>query len=93
MKRLVSRKSCVGFTIIEMLVVIGIIGVLLATLLPMMSGSRDSALSAKCKNNMKNLALGVISWAQANDEYGHFPAAGYYRSINPKSRKKSYQLY
>ncbi len=90
MKRLVSRKSRVGFTIIELLVVIGILGVLLAALLPMVTGSRDSALTAKCKNNMKNLALGVISYAQANGEYGHFPSAGFYRSIDPKSRKKSY---
>ena len=48
MKRLVSRKSRVGFTIIELLVVIGIIAVLLGALIPLMGGSRDSALSAKC---------------------------------------------
>lgn len=83
-----SRKSCFGFTIIELLVVIGIIAVLLAALLPMMSGSRDSALTAKCKNNMHALAQGVISYAQANGEYGHFPAAGMYRSIDYKTRKK-----
>ncbi len=90
MKRLVSHKSRVGFTFVEMLVVIGILGILLVALLPAVTGSRDSALTAKCKNNMKNLALGVVSYAQANGEYGHFPAAGFYRSIDPKSRKKSY---
>ena len=79
-----------GFTIIELLVVIGILGILLVALLPMVGGSRDSAQTAKCKNNMKNLALGVVSYAQANGEHGHFPAAGMYRSIDPKSRKKSY---
>jgi len=76
-----------GFTIIELLVVIGILGVLLIALLPMVGGSRDSALTAKCKNNMKNLALGVITCAQAN-EHGHFPAAGMYRSVDWKSSKK-----
>lgn len=82
------RKRRFGFTIIELLVVIGIIAVLLAALIPLMSGSRDSALTAKCKNNMHALAQGVISVAQANGEYGHFPAAGMYRSIDYKSRKK-----
>ncbi len=77
-----------GFTIIELLVVLGIIAILLAALLPMVSGSRDSALTAKCKNNMHGLAQGVISWSQANGEHGHFPAAGMYRSIDWRSRKK-----
>lgn len=90
MKRLDSLRIRAGFTIIELLVVIGILGILLAALLPMVGSSRDSALTAKCKNNMKNLAMGVLSCAQGNDEYGHFPAAGYYRSIEAKSRKKSY---
>lgn len=79
-----------GFTLVEMLVVIGIIGILLTALLPMVTGSRDSALAAKCKNNMHSLAQGVISVAQTH-EHGHFPAAGLYRTINWRDRKrKSY---
>ena len=81
-------KRSFGFTIIELLVVIGIIAVLLAALIPMVGGSRDSAFTAQCKNNMHALAQGVISVAQANGEYGHFPAAGMYRSIDYKSRKR-----
>ena len=76
-----------GFTLIEMLVVIGIIGILLVALLPMVTGSRDSALTAKCKNNMHSLAQGVISMAQTQND-GHFPAAGLYRSLNWKDRKR-----
>ena len=82
------RKRRFGFTIIELLVVVGIIAVLLAALIPMVGGSRDSAFTAKCKNNMHALAQGVISYAQANGEYGHFPAAGMYRRIDHKTRKR-----
>ena len=90
MKRQDSLTSRAGFTIIELLVVIGILGVLLAALLPMVGGSRDSALNAKCQNNMKNLALGVITYAQGHSDHGHFPAAGLYRSVDPSSKHTSY---
>lgn len=90
MKRQDSLTLRVGFTIIELLVVIGILGILLAALLPMVGGSRDSALNAKCQNNMKNLALGVITYAQGHSDHGHFPAAGLYRSVDPTSKRTSY---
>ena len=89
MKEKVLHPSRRGFTIIELLVVIGILGILLAALLPMVGGSRDSALNAKCQNNMKNLALGAITCAQGNAE-GHFPSAGLYRSLDPTQTKKPY---
>ena len=80
-----------GFSLIEMMVVIGILAILIAALLPMIGGSRDSAMNAKCQNNLRNLAQAVLSWAQARtDNLGHFPAAGLYRSIDVHARSKSY---
>ena len=65
-----------GFSIIELMVVIGILAILIAALLPFLGGSSDSAEGVKCKNNMKNLALAVIACAQADDADGHLTAAG-----------------
>ena len=45
-----------GFTLVEMLVVIGIIGILVGVLVASFSGGTESARNAQCLTNMKNLA-------------------------------------
>lgn len=57
-----KRRSCV-FTLIELLVVVAIIGVLMSLLLPSLRQARESARSAVCKSNMKqiNTALNMYS--------------------------------
>ena len=59
-----------GFTLVELLVVIAIIGVLVGLLLPAVQSARESARRMQCANNLKNLALAVLSY---HDAYGHFP--------------------
>lgn len=57
-----------AFTLIELLVVIAIIAILAALLLPSLKAARESANSIKCMNNLKQLGLVVMAYAQDNDD-------------------------
>jgi prepilin-type N-terminal cleavage/methylation domain-containing protein/prepilin-type processing-associated H-X9-DG protein len=56
-----ARKNS-AFTLVELLVVIAIIGVLVALLLPAIQASRESGRRTNCIDNMKQLALAVLSY-------------------------------
>ncbi|HUE74272.1 MAG TPA: DUF1559 domain-containing protein, partial [Pirellulaceae bacterium] len=50
-----SQRKLRGFTIVELLVVISIIGVLMALLLPAVQAAREHARGVQCRNNLRNL--------------------------------------
>lgn len=66
------RCGCDGFTLVELLVVIAIIGTLVGLLLPAVQSARASARRTQCASNVRQVGLGVITYADAHR--GRFPS-------------------
>jgi prepilin-type N-terminal cleavage/methylation domain-containing protein/prepilin-type processing-associated H-X9-DG protein len=67
----IEMRRRVGFTLVEMLVVIVIIGLLMAMLLPAVQAARESARRTSCSNNLNQLGLAMLKFEAAT---GAFPS-------------------
>ncbi len=67
------RRPLHGFTLVELLVVITIIGILIALLLPAVQAAREAARRLQCCNHLKQIGVGANL---SLEKLGHFPTGG-----------------
>jgi prepilin-type N-terminal cleavage/methylation domain-containing protein len=67
-------RSHRGFTLVEVLIVITIIGMLIALLLPAVQAARESANRVQCANNLRQLALACL---RHEEQQKYFPSGGW----------------
>ncbi|MCA9230254.1 MAG: DUF1559 domain-containing protein [Planctomycetales bacterium] len=65
---LAPKRPRAAFTLVELLVVIAIIGVLVALLLPAIQAAREAARKSSCKNNLRQIGLGLLNYESVTEE-------------------------
>ena len=87
--RCAACRGLKGFTLVELLVVVAIIGVLIGLLLPAVQSARASARRTQCASNLRQVGLGVLQFVDVSGGYwphlaGHISVDDLPEGVNPQ---------
>ena len=77
-----ARFRAAGFTLIELLVVMAVVGILAGMLLPALSRAQATAATLKCRNNLRQIGIGLFSYVGDNEKYPVFNFDPYSKPMN-----------
>ena len=86
-ERTIQPRSCSGFTLVELLVVVAILAVLVALSFVVLQRSRIAGSAATMTNNFRQIGTAIVSYAQDHNDYMpgplHFGQRSIYRTSPP----------
>ena len=82
-----GNTSRFGFTVVELLVVVGIVGLLIGMTIPAVQSVRAAARRTSCANNLRQIAIGLSSYESARQS---FPAGISWNQDQGRFRQSSW---